>query len=97
MGKDARKTVADTYISIEEMHKAAYECGDDFPDDIHVDVYFSDLGAFFSYYPYLNISAVAKRLGINAAFMRKYASGVCCPSEKRLLIYRRASAKYQRN
>lgn len=83
-GKDAHEAIADTYTSIAEMRELARECGDEFPDNIRLEIYFSDLGAFFSYYPFLNISAVAKRTGINAALMRKYASGVCRPSQRRL-------------
>ena len=43
-----------------------------------------DIGSFFNYYSYLNVSEVARRLGISPSLMRKYAAGICTPSEKRL-------------
>lgn len=45
-----------------------------------------DLGSLFDYYPFLNISGVAKRAGINASLMRQYVSGVHKPSAKRLAV-----------
>ena len=42
-----------------------------------------DIGSFFDYYPYLNMSGVAKKAGINASLMRQYAMGMHEPSQKR--------------
>lgn len=39
-----------------------------------------DLQAFFEAYDFLNITAIAKRSGINPALVRQYASGVKHPS-----------------
>lgn len=42
-----------------------------------------DVGALFSYYGFLNITGVAKEIGINPSVMRQYAIGVRKPSEER--------------
>ncbi len=41
-----------------------------------------DLQSFFNYFNWLNISAVAKRAGINESLMRRYSSGSAKASEK---------------
>lgn len=81
-GKTAREAIEDTYVAIGEMKSLAKEENENFPD---FDVAFVfDVGSLFSYYPYLNISAVAEKMHINASLMRKYASGISRPSKKRL-------------
>jgi DNA-directed RNA polymerase beta' subunit len=42
-----------------------------------------DIGSFFDYYSYLNMSGVAKKAGVNASLMRQYAMGKHEPSQKR--------------
>ncbi len=43
-----------------------------------------DIGSFFDYYSYLNMSGVAKKnFGINASLMRQYSMGIHEPSKKR--------------
>ena len=42
-----------------------------------------DIGSFFDYYSYLNMSGVAKKAGINASLMRQYSMGIHEPSKKR--------------
>jgi DNA-binding transcriptional regulator YdaS (Cro superfamily) len=44
-----------------------------------------DLTAVFSEKPYLNLSVVAQRLGINRSLMAQYASGNKFPSPERAL------------
>lgn len=81
-GRTAREAVEDTYVALNEMREIAKENHDEFPD---VELSFSfDVGSMFSYYPWLNISAVARKIGINTSLMRKYASGLCKPSRKRI-------------
>lgn len=81
-GKSAKEAIEDTYTVYEEMKAIAAENNETLPD-IDFEFVF-DIASLFDYYYYLNISAVAKKMGINAALMRKYASGVCSPSKKRL-------------
>lgn len=80
-GNTANEAIEDTYVALEEIREIAQSDGVTLPD---VEFRFSfDVGSLFSYFPYLNISAVAKRMGINESLMRKYASGLCTPSKKR--------------
>lgn len=81
-GSTAREAIADTYVGMSELKQMAKENGDSFPD-IELRFVF-DVGSLFSCHPYLNMSAVAAKMGINASLMRKYASGICKPSKKRL-------------
>jgi len=43
-----------------------------------------DLTSFFTEHSYLNVSDIAKRVGINENLMRQYASGHKFPSEERV-------------
>lgn len=81
-GTTAKEAIEDTYASYEEMKDLAAENNDVLPD-MEFEFFF-DIASLFNYYSYLNISAVAKKMGINASLMRKYASGVCNPSKERL-------------
>jgi len=81
-GNTAREAIEDTYAGMEELKQLAKENGDTFPD-LELSFVF-DVGAMYSYFPYLNMSAVAAKMGINASLMRKYAAGLCKPSKKRL-------------
>lgn len=81
-GKTAREAVEDTYAALRELRELAAADGEDLPE---AELAFSfDVGSMFSYYPWLNMSAVARKIGINASLMRKYASGLCRPSRKRM-------------
>ena len=42
-----------------------------------------DVGALFNYYDFLNITGVAKEIGVNPSVMRQYAIGIRKPSEER--------------
>ena len=81
-GSTVREAMEDTYASYREMKELAAENGDTLPDMEFEFVF--DVASLFDYHPYLNISAVAKKMGVNASLMRKYASGVCKPSKERL-------------
>ena len=82
-GNNAREAIADTYVSLDEMRALAAERGDFFPAENPEFELVFDIGAFFSYHDYLNISAVARRIGINASLMRRYATGKTQPSPAR--------------
>lgn len=81
-GSTAREAIEDTYAAMDEMKALARERGDEFPS-LKLRFVF-DVGSMFSYYSYLNMSAVAAKMGINASLLRKYAAGICKPSQKRL-------------
>lgn len=81
-GSTAKEAIEDTYVAMKEIKELAKEEGDNFPDLKLTFVF--DVGSMFSYFPYLNISAVAAKMGVNASLMRKYASGICKPGKKRL-------------
>lgn len=82
-GNSVKEAIEDTYTSLKEMKELAEINGDDFPD-VKLEFVF-DIGALFNYYSFLNVSALANKLGINASLMRKYASGICKPSHKRVM------------
>lgn len=82
-GNTALEAIADTYESIKEMRQLANSCGDCFPANIDCE-FVLDIPSFFSAHPFISISSLANRLGINAALMRKYASGITHPSAKRI-------------
>ncbi|MCF0209353.1 MAG: pilus assembly protein HicB [Bacteroidaceae bacterium] len=81
-GSSAREAIADTYVSIEEYKQQAAAESLDFPE-LELTFRF-DIGSFFNYYSFLNISEVAKRIGINASLMRQYVNGTKTASDKRI-------------
>jgi len=81
-GSTAKEAIADTYVALKEMKELAKANGDEFPE-VEFEFVF-DVGSMFSYYSFLNITAVAGKLGINASLMRKYAAGISKPSRKRI-------------
>lgn len=81
-GATAKEAIDDFYATRDEIKEELEMEGKKMPD---LRFKFSfDLGSLFDYYPFLNISGVAKRAGINASLMRQYVSGVHKPSAKRL-------------
>ena len=42
-----------------------------------------DVGSFFSYYPFFNVTQFSKFAGLNPAQVRQYASGVRQPTEQK--------------
>lgn len=52
-------------------------------------IYEMDIASFFDSFPYLNVSAVADRIGINKSLLAQYANGTKKPAPKqaqRILI-----------
>jgi len=80
-GNSARHAIEDMYIAQQEMKELLEEEGKQMPE-LEFTFRF-DIGSFFDYYSYLNISGVAKKAGINASLMRQYAMGMHEPSKKR--------------
>lgn len=73
-------TVDDAVADMLTARKELIEAGYDIPE---LEMSFSyDIWAFFDKYP-LNVSAIAKRIGINPSLMRQYVSGSRKPSAKR--------------
>lgn len=80
-GSSAHKAIDDMHHAYDDIKSLRTEEGKDTPELEYE--YKFDLGSFFDYYSYLNISGVAKKAGINSSLMRQYVSGVHQPSEKR--------------
>ena len=69
------------YVAQKEIKELLEEEGKQMPELEFV--FRFDIGSFFDYYSYLNMSGVAKKAGINASLMRQYAMGKHEPSKKR--------------
>lgn len=80
-GNSARHAIEDMYVAQKEIKEFLKEEGKKMPE---LEFAFRfDIGSFFDYYSYLNMSGVAKKAGINASLMRQYAMGKHEPSPKR--------------
>ncbi|MCD8202117.1 MAG: pilus assembly protein HicB [Prevotella sp.] len=80
-GASAKEAIEDMYVVEQEMREIAEERGEEMPE---LEFTFKfDIGSFFNYYSCVNISGIAKRAGLNASLMRKYAAGITSPKEKR--------------
>ena len=86
-----RVTLGDDLIvtsagSLESLQKKMKKTLQDFHDKSPAAIEFElvhDLTAVFSEKPYLNLSVVAQKLGINRSLMAQYASGNKFPSRER--------------
>lgn len=66
----------DFFGSIEEMKEVYQEHGDEVPKELlEAPVFKFDLASFFEYYSFINVTAFAKMIGINASLMRQYKKG----------------------
>ncbi len=80
-GNSAREAIEDIYVAEKEMKEIMEEEGETMPE---LDFVFKfDIGSFFDYYKYLNITGVAHKAGINASLMRQYVMGKYNPRGKR--------------
>ena len=80
-GRSARGAMDNIKLSVEEFKQMASERGETFPD-VEFDFRF-DIGAFFDYYP-LDVSQVAKYIGVNASVLRQYVSCARIPREHQI-------------
>lgn len=80
-GNTARQAIEDMYVAQKEIKELLEEEGKQMPELEFV--FRFDIGSFFDYYSYLNMSGVAKKAGVNASLMRQYAMGIHEPSQKR--------------
>lgn len=79
-GNTAREAEADLFVALSETRE---ELGANDVPDIEIGFRKFDVGAFFSYYPFFNITQFAKYVGINATQMRQYASGIRRPTKQK--------------
>ena len=80
-GRTARGAMDNIKLSVEEFKQMAAEKGEMFPD-VEFD-FRLDIGAFFDYYP-LDVSQVAKYIGVNASVLRQYVSCARVPREHQI-------------
>lgn len=79
-GKTAREAEADLFVALGETKE---DLGEGDVPDLEIGYRKFDVGAFFSYYPFFNITQFAKFAGINATQMRQYASGIRRPTKQK--------------
>lgn len=82
-GESVAEAREDYMTCIREMREIAQEEGKSFPEDIEVEFRY-DIPSFFNYFDWINISAFAKKAGINESKMRAYKAGIATASEKTL-------------
>lgn len=80
-GASARDAIKDLYNSVQECKEISKEEGKEFPD-MEFDFRF-DIGAFFDYYP-LDVTAVAKYIGMNASVLRQYVTSLREPKQAQI-------------
>ncbi|WP_317583542.1 pilus assembly protein HicB [Segatella copri] len=80
-GNTAKQAIEDMYVAQKEIKELLEQEGKQMPE-LEFTFRF-DIGSFFDYYSYLNMSGVAKKAGINASLMRQYSMGIHEPSKKR--------------
>ena len=80
-GNTAKQAIEDMHVAQKEIKELLEEEGKQMPELEFV--FRFDIGSFFDYYSYLNMSGVAKKAGVNASLMRQYAMGKHEPSQKR--------------
>lgn len=83
-GNTVGEAKADFFNSISEA-KAAYGEEEKMPDCLNepIDFHF-DISSLFEYYSMLNVSALARYLGINESLLRQYRSGNAPISDRQL-------------
>ena len=89
-GASAREAMEDIMIAVAEYKEMAAEKGEDFPD-VEFDFRF-DVGAFFDYYP-LDVTAVAKYIGVNPSVLRQYVAATRMPRKAQIEKIRNGIAK----
>lgn len=79
-GDSVEEALEDFNVSVSEMNEMRLEEGLP-PLQIEI-VPKYDIESFFNRFPYLNISKIAERAGINSSLMRQYASGITKAGQK---------------
>lgn len=89
-GGSAREAMEDICVCAQEFKEVATEKGEEFPD-VEFDFRF-DVGAFFDYYP-LDVTAVAKYIGVNASVLRQYVTALREPKQAQIEKIRQGVAR----
>lgn len=85
MGGTVAEAKDDFFTSMQETAEACREAGLPLPAGLEEDPVFRfDVASLFEYYSMINVSALARYLGINEALMRQYRSGGTYISEAQL-------------
>lgn len=93
-GATAREAMEDIKVSVQECREMARDKGEDFPE-VEFEYRF-DIGAFFDYYP-LDVTAVAKYIGINASVLRQYATALRVPQQVQIDKIREGLARLSKD
>lgn len=84
-GDSVKEAKEDFFNTIEEVKQSYAELGDEMPPCLGEGVnFYFDLSSLFEYYSMLNVSALARYLGINDSLMRQYRKGNVPISDKQL-------------
>lgn len=83
-GYSVAEAKQDFLKSIEEAKEMILEETNELPESLsNIEIDFRyDLPSFFNYFDWINVSAFAKKSGINESKMRAYKSGLASASEK---------------
>ena len=79
-GPTAREAEKDMFVSVQEMKE---DLGADEVPSIEIKHRKFDVGSFFSYYPFFNVTQFSKFTGLNPTQVRQYASGVRQPTTQK--------------
>ena len=80
-GTSAKAAIADMLRGWNEDAEYLKEEGKDVPT-LEIEYRF-DVGALFNYYDFINVSGVAREIGVNPSVLRQYAVGTRRPSAER--------------
>ncbi|MBD5344425.1 MAG: hypothetical protein HDR90_05490 [Bacteroides sp.] len=84
-GNTVAEAKADFFNSVAEVTQSYKDRGDFMPVELTEEIEFHfDISSLFEYYSMLNVSALARYLGINDSLMRQYRNGSAQISDKQL-------------
>lgn len=84
LGEDLLTTTGETLEEIQAFFAEQLAAFYDLKEGNYIFEIGYELEGFFETHPYINIAALAERMGVNASLMRQYAKGIKHPSEKRV-------------
>lgn len=79
-GSTAHEAEEDVFTALRETRE---QLGESEVPDIEITFRSFDVGSFFSFYPFFNVTQFAKFAGMNAAQLRQYASGIRRPTAQK--------------
>ena len=81
--QEAKEELAEAIDSVmEELEERGYREGYEILFEEYTIEYVYDMSVFFKKYDYINVSALARKLGINESLMRRYSSGKAYVSQE---------------